>query len=127
MSNLPPNSATEVLILRNPLAYRNIAPDAFQELIKDGTWIPLVFGVLKAVIDNHFFDLCELNWDYVDNEDKVPAHYLRTKYLFSANLSPEQESFIQSIATEIEEELKIAALETLENKQNEGTDEVPDF
>ena len=127
MPNLPQNTETEVLILRNPIAYKNIAPDAFQELIKDGTWIPLVFGVLKAVIDNYFFDLCELNWDYVDNEEKVPAHYLRTQTLFSANLSPEQETFIQKIAREIEEELKIAAQETLENKRNEGTDEVPDF
>ncbi|MGN0911597.1 MAG: hypothetical protein ACI4NV_09335 [Thermoguttaceae bacterium] len=127
MPNLPQNTETEVLILRNPIAYKDIAPDAFQELIKDGTWIPLVFGVLKAVIDNHFFDLCELNWDYVENVEKVPAHYLRTKTLFSANLSPEQETFIQKIATEIEEELKIAAQETLENKRNEGNDEVPDF
>lgn len=127
MPNLPQKIETEVLILRNPIAYKDIEPTAFEELIKDGTWIPLVFGVLKAVVDNHFFDLCELNWDYVDNEEKVPSHYLRTKFLFSSNLSPEQETFIQTIATEIEEELKIAAQETLENKQNEGADEVPDF
>ncbi len=127
MSNLPQNIETEVLILRNPIAYKDIEPVAFENLIKDGTWIPLVFGVLKAVIDKHFFDLCELNWDYVDNEEKVPSHYLRTKFLFSSNLSSEQETFIQNIAIEIEEELKIAAQETLKNKQNEGTDEVPDF
>ena len=110
---------TEVLILRNPLYYKVAAPEAFEIMIKDGSWLPLVFGVLRAVVDRHFFELCELNWDYINVESKAPEDYVNYKSCYSKNLNAEQTAFVQSVADEIESALAVAARETLASRESQ--------
>ena len=116
---------TEVLILRNPLYYKVAEPDAFEVMIKDGSWLPLLFGVLRAVIDRHFFELCELNWDYINADTKVPEGegFVNYKCVFAKNLNEDQTRFVQSVADEIESELALAARETLASREEEGGSE----
>lgn len=111
---------TEVLILRSPIYHKVAAPEAFDVMIQDGSWLPLLFGVIKSVVDRHFFDLCELNWDYVNNESDVPEGYVNYKSCYSKNLNEEQTRFIENFADELEEELAQAARESLESREQDG-------
>ena len=111
---------TEVLILRNPFYHKVAAPEAFDVMIKDGSWLPLLFGVIQSVVERHFFELCDLNWDYVNNESEVPEGYVNYKAFYCKNLNEEQTRFIESVANELEEELAVAARETLAARENEG-------
>ena len=54
---------TEVLIVKNPFYYKELAPEAYERLMESGgKWIPLVFGVVEKVVSEHFLKLCELDW-----------------------------------------------------------------
>lgn len=109
---------TEILIVKNPLFYQNLAPEAFQSLIADGSWIPLVFGAVESVVQRHFFQLCELDWDYLrdDRQDLADA-YTCYKSISFKGLDAEQEIFAKQVADEIEEEIKANAAEALAAKE----------
>ena len=109
---------TEVLIAKNPLLYQNLAPEAFQVLIADGAWIQLVFGVIESAVQRHFFQLCELDWDYLrDAPENLEASYSSYKTFFFKGLNEEQRLFIQQVADEIEEEIRANASEALAAKE----------
>ncbi len=120
VSDLSADVQTEVLILRNPFYHKIAAPEAFDVMIKDGSWLPLLFGVIQSVVERHFFELCDLNWDYVNNESEVPEGYANYKAFYSKNLSDEQIRFVKSVADELEEDIATAARETLAARENEG-------
>lgn len=111
---------TEVLILRSPIFHKTAAPVAFDVMIQDGSWLPLLFGVISSVVERHFFELCELDWDYVNNESDVPDGYVQYKSCFSKNLNEEQTRFVEKFADELEEELAAAAQESLAARENEN-------
>ncbi len=111
---------TEVLILRSPIFHKTAAPAAFDVMIQDGSWLPLLFGVISSVVERHFFELCELDWDYVNNESDVPDGYVQYKSCFSKNLNEEQTRFVEKFADELEEELTAAAQESLAARENEN-------
>ena len=111
---------TEVLIIKNPLFYQNLAPEAFEVLIADGSWIPLVFGVIEAAVQRHFFQLCELDWDYLrDAPEKLDSTYSSYKTFYFKGLDDQQRLFVQQIADEIEEEVKANAAEALAAKETQ--------
>ena len=120
VSDLNANVQTEVLILRSPIYHKVAAPEAFDVMIKDGSWLPLLFGVIQSVVERHFFELCDLNWDYVNNESDVPEGYVYYKAFYSKNLNDERTRFVRSVADELEKELASAARETLAARENEG-------
>ncbi len=110
---------TEVLIVKNPFYYKELAPEAYERLMESGgKWIPLVFGVVEKVVSKHFLKLCELDWDYIREPDDIAkATYVNYKSIYHTGLDCEQEKFVCSVADEIEEELKCAAAEALESEQ----------
>ncbi len=111
---------TEVLIVKNPLSYQHVVPEAFQALIANGSWIPLAFGAVEAVVQRHFFRLCELDWDYLrDDGDKLDSSYANYKTLYFRGLDDEQRKFAEQVADEIEEEIRANALEALAAKEAE--------
>lgn len=110
--------STEILIVKNPLFYQNLAPEAFDTLIADGSWIPLVFGAVEIVVQRHFFQLCELDWDYLREEpEKLAPAYSSYKTVYFKGLNAQQELFAQQVADEIEEEIKANAAEALAAKE----------
>lgn len=117
------SSSKEVLILKNPMSYRDVDSESFDLLIKDGVWIPIVFNTLKSVVENHFYDLCDLNWDYALTESQIPEAYGRYKTLYYDGLNEEQIAFVRMVADEIEEELRRNALDAVASKREEGEDE----
>lgn len=123
MPEIGENTATEVLILRNPIYHKVADPDAFEILIKSGAWLPLVFGTLRAVVERHFSELCELNWDYVNAETEVPENYFRYKSMYGKNLDEEQIKLVRMVADEIESELALAARQFLASQENSDNDE----
>lgn len=111
---------TEILIVKNSLIYQEVAPDAFQTLIADGSWIPLVFGAVETVVNRHFFQLCELDWDYLrDDAPKLDSAYSTYKTLYFKGLSDEQRRFAEQVADEIEEEIRANAAEALAAKNSD--------
>lgn len=101
------------------MRYKHLAPEAFDALIGDGRWIPLVFGAVEKVVNEHFFDLCELDWDYLREEsDDVRKKYVNYKTLYHIGLDEAQEKFVQQVADEIEEEVRLAAEDVLNSIQN---------
>lgn len=111
---------TEILIVKNPIFYQNLAPDAFQVLIADGSWIPLVFGAVESVVQRHFFQLCELDWDYLrEDPEKLPPTYSRYKSVYYKGLDAQQELFAKQTADEIEEEIKANAAQALAAKESQ--------
>lgn len=105
---------TEILIVKNPLFYQDLAPDAFQTLIANGTWIPLVFGAVESVVQRHFFQLCELDWDYLrEDPEKLASTHTSYKSVFYKGLDSQQEIFAKQTADEIEEEIKANAAQAL--------------
>ncbi|MGI6401670.1 MAG: hypothetical protein ACOX0A_06110 [Thermoguttaceae bacterium] len=118
MTEINAGTNTEVLILRNPLYYKVAAPAEFEIMIEDGTWLPLVFGVVRAVVEQHFFELCELDWDYVHVEEKIPEGFVRYKSCFSKNLNAEQSALVQTVADEIEEAIAAAARQMIEDRES---------
>ncbi len=114
------SSSKEVLILKNPMSYRDVDSESFDLLIKDGVWIPIVFNTLKSVVENHFYDLCDLNWDYALTESQIPEAYGRYKTLYYDGLNEEQIAFVRMVADEIEEELRRNALDAVASKREEG-------
>ncbi|MBR4834079.1 MAG: hypothetical protein IKU86_07095 [Thermoguttaceae bacterium] len=111
---------TEILIVKNPLFYQHVAPDAYQALIGDGSWIPLVFGAIEAVVQRRFFQLCELDWDYLrDDAAKLAEPYSNYKTLYFRGLNEEQRKFAEQVADEIEEEIRANAAEALAAKEAE--------
>ena len=117
------SSSKEVLILKNPMSYRDVDSESFDLLIKDGVWIPIVFNTLKSVVENHFYDLCDLNWDYAMTESQIPETHGRYKTLYYVGLNEEQIAFVRMVADEIEEELRRNALDAVASKREEGEDE----
>lgn len=117
------STKTEVLIIKNPMFYKEISTEAFEILIKDGRWIPLVFGAIERVVQEHFYQLCELDWDYLrdNNADKL-KDYTQFKTIYYIGLNQEQAQYVNQIANQIEEEIKIAAEETLK-AQEEANEE----
>ncbi len=112
---------TEILIVKNPLFYQELAPEAFQTLIADGSWIPLVFGAVESVVQRHFFQLCELDWDYWrDVQQDLDDVYTRYKSISYKGLNTEQENFAKQVADEIEEEIKANAAEALAAKESQN-------
>ena len=122
-ADISANVQTEVLILRNPIYHKVSAPEAFDVMIKDGSWLPLLFGVIRSVVERHFFELCDLNWDYVNNESDVPEGYVNSKAFYFKNLNEEQTRFVTGLADELEEDIATAARETLASRENEGETE----
>lgn len=115
-----PKMQTEILIVKNPLFYQNLVPEAFQVLIADGSWIPLVFSAVESVVQRHFFQLCELDWDYSREEpEKLAAAYSTYKSIFYKGLDSQQELFAQQVADEIEEEIKANAAQALAAKESQ--------
>ncbi len=111
---------TEILIVKNPLFYQNLAPEAFQTLIPNGSWIPLVFGAVESVVQRHFFQLCELDWDYLrDPQPNLGDAYSCYKSIFFKGLNAQQETFARQVADEIEEEIKANAAEALAAKASQ--------
>ena len=109
---------TEILIVKNPLFYQNVAPEAFQVLIADGTWIPLVFGAVETIVQRHFLQLCELDWDYLREEpNDLGQDYRSYKSLYFKGLNDQQELFARQVADEIEEEIKANAEQALAAKE----------
>ncbi len=109
---------TEILIVKNPLFYQNVAPEAFQVLIADGTWIPLVFGAVEMIVQRHFLQLCELDWDYLREEpNDLGQDYRSYKSLYFKGLNDQQELFARQVADEIEEEIKANAEQALAAKE----------
>ncbi|MBQ9873039.1 MAG: hypothetical protein IJM30_01110 [Thermoguttaceae bacterium] len=101
---------TEVLIVKNPMFYKDLAPTAFEALIPDGRWIPLAFGAIEKVVQDHFFALCELDWDYLrEPPESLGAEYQNYKSLYFRGLDDAQTEFVQKVADQIEEEIKEAA------------------
>ncbi|MDO5308673.1 MAG: hypothetical protein Q4G03_04170 [Planctomycetia bacterium] len=113
---------TEALIINNPMYYRDLAPDAFDLLIQDGTWIPVVLNSVKNVVERHFFPLCELNWDYLRNETRAPENYSNYKMIHHIGLNEEQCKLVRLVADEIETEILTVAQETV-NAKNAQEDE----
>ena len=110
---------TEILIVKNPLLYQDLAPEASRLLLADGSWIPLVFGAVESVVQRHFFQLCELDWDYLrDAPEKLDSAYSSYKSLFYKGLNDEQTRFAVQVADEIEEEIKANAAEALAAKES---------
>lgn len=110
---------TEILIVKNPLLYQDLAPEASRLLLTDGSWIPLVFGAVETVVQRHFFQLCELDWDYLrDKPQDLDATYVSYKSLYFKGLNDEQTCFAQQVADEIEEEIKANAAEALAAKES---------
>lgn len=110
---------TEILIVKNPLFYQNLDSNAFQTLIADGSWIPLVFGVVESVVQRHFLQLCELDWDYLREEpEKLAPVYTPYKSVFFKGLDANQELFARQVADEIEEEIKANAAEALAARES---------
>ena len=105
------------------MSYRDVDSESFDLLIKDGVWIPIVFNTLKSVVENHFYDLCDLNWDYALTESQIPEAYGRYKTLYYDGLNEEQIAFVRMVADEIEEELRRNALDAVASKREEGEDE----
>ena len=114
---------TEVLILNNPIAYRDVDPSSFDALIKDGTWIPIVLNTLRAVVERHYFELCDLNWDYLRDENQAPENYQRYKTAFYTGLNGERAEFLHTVVDEIENELRRAANEAILAKGSETNEE----
>lgn len=109
---------TEILIVKNPLFYQNVAPEAFQVLIADGMWIPLVFGAVEMIVQRHFLQLCELDWDYLREEpNDLGQDYRSYKSLYFKGLNDQQELFARQVADEIEEEIKANAEQALAAKE----------
>ena len=112
--------STEILIVKNPLFYQNLAPEAFDTLIADGSWIPLVFGAVEIVVQRHFFQLCELDWDYLrDAPQNLDVAYSNYKSLYFKGLDADQESFARQVAEEIEEEVTANAAQALAAKKSQ--------
>lgn len=112
---------TEILIIKNPLLYQDLAPEASRRLLADGTWIPLVFGAVEAVVQRYFFQLCELDWDYLrDQPQKLDNSYTSYKSIFFKGLNEEQIRFAEQVADEIEEEIKASAAEALAAKETQN-------
>ena len=112
---------TEILVVKNPLFYQNLAPEAFQKLIADGSWLPLVFGAVETVVQRHFFQLCELDWDYAREEpEKLASAYTSYKSVFFKGLDDQQKLFAQQVADEIEEEIKANAAQALAAKEEQN-------
>ncbi len=111
---------TEILIVKNPLFYQNLAPEAFQTLIADSSWIPLVFGAVESVVQRHFLRLCELDWDYLrEAPEKLAPVYVCYKSVYFKNLDAQQELFAREVADEIEEEIKANAAQALAAKESQ--------
>ena len=119
------NSFTEVLILNHPAAYREVDSESFDLLIQDGMWIPILLNTLKTVVENHFYELCDLNWDYAREESAAPENYARYKNLFYTGLNDDQIAFVRTVADEIEEELRRNAADAVAAKREEGEGEAP--
>ncbi len=113
---------TEVLILNNPLSYRDVDASSFETLIKDGTWIPIVFNTLRTVVERHFFELCDLNWDYLRDEKNAPENYQKYKTARYIGLDESQEAFLHAVVDEVEEELRNAAREAARAKDAEASE-----
>ena len=110
---------TEILIVKNPLFYQNLAPEAFQTLIGDGTWIPLVFGAVESIVQRYFFQLCELDWDYLrEDPEKLAPTYSFYKAVYFKGLNAQQEFFVKQVADEIEEEVKANAAQAFAAKES---------
>ncbi len=116
---------TEVLIIKNPFFYKDLAVDAYDYFMSyGGRWIPIVFGVIEKIVKSHFLDLCELDWDYIKEADETIQKTHRSyKSIFYKGLNPQQEQFIRDVADEIEQELKTTAQEALAAAQLQGTDD----
>lgn len=109
---------TEILIIKNPMFYQDLAPEAFATLIADGSWIPLVFGSVESVVQRHFLQLCELDWDYLREEpEKLADVYSSYKTVYFKGLNEQQELFAKEVADEIEEVVKANAAEALAAKE----------
>lgn len=110
---------TEVLIIKNPMYYKYLAPEAFEALIGDGRWIPLVFGAVEKIVNAHYFELCELDWDYLrEASESVLQTHTNYKSLYHLGLDGSQETFVQQVADEIEEEIRLAAEDMLNSLEN---------
>ena len=114
MTVLQDSSFKEVLIANNPSAYQELDRSIFERLIVDGTWIALVFTSVKNVVERHFFELCDLNWDYIRDLHNAPENYERYKTIYYTGLDPEQVQFIHAVADQIEEEILQVANATLD-------------
>jgi hypothetical protein len=111
---------TEILIVKNPMFYQHLAPEAFQTLIADGSWIPLVFGAVESVVQRHFLQLCEIDWDYLREEpEKLAPVYSSYKTVYFKGLDANQKLFAQEVADEIEEEIKANAAQALAAKESQ--------
>ncbi len=112
---------TEILIAKNPMFYQHLAPEAFQALIGDGSWIPLVFCAVESVVQRHFLQLCELDWDYLREEpEKLADAYTSYKTVYFKGLNAQQELFAKEVADEIEEEVKANAAQALAAKEEQN-------
>ncbi len=113
------STKTEVLIVKNPMYYKEVSPEAFDALITDGRWIPLVFGAIEHVVQEHFYQLCELDWDYLrDANAESLKTYGNYKTIYYTGLNAEQVAFVQQVADQIEEEVKFGAEETLKSQES---------
>lgn len=116
------STKTEVLIVKNPMFYKDVAPEAFEVLINDGRWIPLVFGAVERIVNENFFKLCELDWDYLrEATPEIVANYKKYKSIYSIGLDQDQDLFVQNVANQIEEEIIAAATETLATQNSPET------
>ncbi|MCF0233421.1 MAG: hypothetical protein HUK22_00420 [Thermoguttaceae bacterium] len=104
-----------VIIVKNPFFYEYLAPEAHRRLMKDGSWIPLVFGAIEGVVERHYFELCELDWDYCRDVESVPAEYERFKSVFALSLNEAGRALVERVADEIETEIRANAEAALEN------------
>lgn len=108
---------TEIIIVKNPFFYKDVAPDAFQATSEDGSWIPLVFQAVETVVNRHFMALCELDWDYLRNNQELSNEYSIYKGVYHRGLDDEQRRFAESVADEIETEIRAAGEEVLLSKE----------
>lgn len=111
---------TEVLIIKNPMFYQNVHLEAFNILIQDGRWIPLVFGAIERVVNEYFLRLCELDWDYLrDSSAPKLKQYNSYKNIYFTGLKDADVCFVKQVADEIENEIRLAADETLLSLDNQ--------
>ncbi len=113
---------TEIIIVKNPFFYKDVAPNAFQATSEDGSWIPLVFQAVETVVNRHFMALCELDWDYLRNDQKLSDEYFNYKGVYHRGLDNEQRRFAESVANEIEAEIRAASEDVLAAKESDETE-----
>ena len=119
-----PHEKSEVLIVKNPMFYKDLNQEAFNALIVDGRWIPLVFGAIEKVVEANFMELCEIDWDYLRvDPDATPDVYKNYKSVFYKGLDENQKKRVCEIADQIEEEIQAAAIDALVSLNQNADDE----